>query len=388
MNLRLRLALAAVLVLRAAPARAADSTVAAAMGAGAAKLAAEGKTEKAKDMCYQALANDEGCVEALYELGKIFQKEGKTIAAGDFLLRAAQLLGKAEVGNPAFTSKRLDAERRLRDVNPFALRLASLLGDYSQELDAIIKKAPDGLTAEEALSRIRELRLADVLPQSKLPAIDTARAVANPAAQKLGPANDASPPPETPRAAAGLPPDVERALKAAGWAAITGNWRKKGDNVYEVTDGKLEAPKVNGGVQVLIHKGSTGQVKVMVRNNQYQPDGHITYHSAGFSKGFDRRLCGTGFGFQVEPAAAKMYQATFSYYFAGSKDLARPYMEREAPLPNPKNKIQIQITENKLEMFLNDQREHLSNYKLSKDGPFVIEIAGTWTIESPRAVGQ
>ena len=59
------------------------------LGASAAKLAAEGKPEKAKELCYKALANDEDAAEALYELGKIFEKEGKSTAAGDFLVRAA-----------------------------------------------------------------------------------------------------------------------------------------------------------------------------------------------------------------------------------------------------------------------------------------------------------
>jgi hypothetical protein len=39
-------------------------------------------------------------------------------------------------------------------------------------------------------------------------------------------------------------------------------------------------------------------------------------------------------------------------------------------------------------MFVNDKREHNSNYKLGADGPFVVEVEGTCTIEDPRAAGQ
>src|SRR5262249_48332578 len=72
-------------------------------------------------------------------------------------------------------------------------------------------------------------------------------------------------------AATAVPLEVERALKAAGWTSITGTWKKKSDGVYEVTDGKLEATKVNGGIKLMVDQGGSGSVSVMVRNAQKDP---------------------------------------------------------------------------------------------------------------------
>jgi hypothetical protein len=166
---------------------------------------------------------------------------------------------------------------------------------------------------------------------------------------------------------------VERALKEAGWTTITGAWKKKSEGVYEVTSGKLETPKTNGAIQVIVHKGATGNVRIMVRNNQYPNYEFFGGYSAN------------GYGLAVESGAAKMYSPSAGFT---SGAVYKPYFERDVPLPLPKNKFLIQLNENKLEMYLNDQRVHNSNYKLSKDGPFAIEIDGTWTIESPRAMGQ
>lgn len=361
-------------------ARAEDKAVAAMLGASAARLAAEGKPDKAKELCYKALANDEDAAEALYELGKMFEKEGMTTAAGDFLVRAARQFAKEEASNPGFASKRLDAERRVKLLNPHAPRFAELMTDYAQTLGQICKKTPDSLTAEEAQDRINALHLADVVPPDKLPAIDSPKPVADQSASKPNPGSGGPAPSgirqPNPPAGASVPPDVERALKAAGWTTITGSWKKKSDNVYEVSNGKLETPKTNGALQVVIDKGSTGYIKVMLRNSQNQG----TYYNGSYSA--------SGYGFVVEGATAKIYSPSGGYIYSSSMGVYRPYLERDVPLPNPRNRLKVQISENKLEMFVNDGRVHNSNYKLSKDGPFVIEIDGTWTIESPQAVGQ
>jgi hypothetical protein len=171
-----------------------------------------------------------------------------------------------------------------------------------------------------------------------------------------------------------VPVDVERTLKTAGLTTITGAWKKKAENVYEVTDGKLEAPKLNGAVQVIVHKGGTGSVKVMVRNS------HREYVGSYYS-------WGSGYGFKVESAVAKMYTATGGYYSTASSGY-RPYFERDIQIPGAKNRVVIQIAEGALQLFVNDKREHNSKYPLNKEGPFIIEVDGTMTIESPQAVGQ
>jgi len=359
-----------------------DKTLAAMLGASAAKLAAEGKPDKAKELCYKALANDEGAADALFELGKIFEKEGHTTAAGDFLVRAARQFAKEETSNPAFASKRLDAERRVKLLNPYALRFADAMTDYAQTLCQICKKSPDSLTAEEALDRMDALHLADVVPPDKLPAIDRPKPPPDKttAKPKPGPGDNGNfPPPYMPskkEVVTSVPPEVERTLKTAGWTVITGTWKKKSDNVYEVTDGKLETPKTNGALQVILHKGGTGNIRIMVRNNQ----GRSSYYYSSSS------YYANGYGLAVEGATARMYSASGGYSSSGG--VYRSYYERDVPLPAPKNKILIQINEGKLQIFVNDQRVHNSNYTLSKEGPFAIEIDGTWTIESPQAMGQ
>lgn len=358
-------------------AKPADRSLAAALASSAAKLAAQGKVDKARDLCFRALANDEDCAEALYELGKIFEKDGRLIAAGDFLARAARQLAKDEGANPAFTSKRLDAERRVKALNPYAARFNEVLTDYALALSLIVKKVPDTLTQEEALDRIGALRLPDFVPPDKLPAIDRPKPSAG-SKTVTSVDEDGFVRRVTKNVVTSVPPDVERTLKGAGWTTISGIWKKKGENVYEVTDGKLETPKTNGALQVIVHKGGTGKVRVMVRNNQ-RPSGTY-YYSYSYSS--------TGYGFQVEGEVAKMYSASGGYFYSTSSGIYRPYLERDVPLPGPKNKILIQIAEGKLEMLVNDKREHNSNYKLGKDGPFAIEIDGTATIESPQAMGQ
>ncbi|MCY3018862.1 MAG: hypothetical protein NTW87_07530 [Planctomycetota bacterium] len=357
------------------PGQRGDPSLAAALAGSAAKLAAEGKADKARDLCFRALANDEDCPEALYELGKMFEKEGKAIAAGDFLARAARMFAKNEADNPGFGSKRLDAERRLKKLNPYAGRLTELLTDYSLALSAVVRKVPDSLTKEEALDRIEALQLANFVPPDKIPAIERAR---------TGPKTDSKTVTSVDsegfirttkkEVVTNVPVDVERALKTAGWTTITGTWKKKAENVYEVTDGKLETPKLNGAVQVTVHKGGTGSVKVMVRNSQREYVGSYSSSSSGY-------------GFKVESAVAKMFSATSSYYSMSSTSY-RPYFERDIQIPGAKNRIAIQINEGALQLFVNDKREHNSKYPLSKEGPFIIEVDGTVTIESPQAVGQ
>jgi hypothetical protein len=359
-------------------AHAADKSLAAALGASAAKLAGDGKTDKAKELCYKALANDEDCPEALYELGKIFEKEGKATAAGDFLFRAARQFAKDEGANPTFASKRLDAERRVKSLNPYATRYAEAMTEYSMSLGTITKKTPDSMTAEEALDRVTILQLANVVPPEKLPNIEKPALKTPEKTVKHVIDDEGFIRTVKKEVVNSIPPDVERALKANGWATVTGTWKKKEGAVYEVTDGKLETPKTNGALQILVPKGNTGKIRIMVRDKPTSSGGIV--YSSSYSS--------TGYGFMVEGAVAKLYSASGGYFYSTSSGIYRPYFERDIALPLPKNKILIQITGGKLEMYVNDKREHNSNYKLNPDGPFVIEVDGTCTIEDPRAAGQ
>ena len=355
-------------------ARAADRQLAEAFAASAAKLAGEGKADKAKDLCYKALANDEDCPEALFELGKLFEKENNLTAAADFFVRAAREFGKEEAAKPAFVSKRLEAESRSKKLNPFSARFSSAMADYSAELNMITKKSTDAFTLEEACDRADSLKLRAILPPDKAPKFERPTVAAKP--EKKAPEDEISKfvsRLKKPEPVNSITPDVERALKAGGWEKITGTWKKKSEGVYEVTDGKLETAKLNGAMQVIIHKGGTGTVQAFVRNSQDEYSG--SYASWG-----------SGYGFVVEGSSAKIY--TPSGGFSDRKFYS--YMEREDPLPdaNPKNMITVTVEEGKLEYFVNGVKKKSANYQIAKSGPFMIKIDGTMTIEAPQAKGQ
>lgn len=364
------LALAGTLAL---PARAADKMLGAALGASAARLATEGKVEKAKELCYKALANDEDAAEALYELGKIFEKEGKLTAAADFLFRAAQQLGKEEAATPAFSGKRMDAERRVKALNPYATRYASVLADYTQELNSITKKVQDSLTLDEACDRADVLKLRTVVPPDKGPKFE--RAAKAPDKTAGGDEPDKTAFVRRSRrddVQTVVPPDVERALKANGWTTITGVWKKKADNTYEVTDGKLETPKLNGAIQVIVHKGGTGNVRAFVRN--------YLKENEGYSDNW-----GIGFGIQIEGTSARIY---FPYGYSNNRFDSHVDRTEELSPASPKNKVMVMVQEGLLQYTVNDKQVRRGNYQISKNGPFMIQVEGTMTIEDPKAAGQ
>ena len=350
-----------------------DKAVAAAFASGAAKLAADGKIDKAKELCFKALANDEDCPDALFELGKIFEKENNMSAAADFLVRASREYGKGEAANPAFASKRKDCETRILRLNPYATRYTTALADYTGELNTITKKVTDALTLEEACERADMLQLRSVLPPEKAPKFErpTTAAVkkpdgpSDPISRLTGRRMSSEP-------VTSVPPDVERVLKAAGWEKITGTWKKKTDNVYEVTDGRLETAKINGAIQVIVHKGGTGTVRAMVRNSQDDYFGSSSY--------------GSGYGYAIEGETARVYAPSGGY----SNNKYYSYMEREDPIPPglPKTLVMVTVEEGKLEYFINNVSKKRANYPIAKSGPFIIDVKGSVTIEAPKAIGK
>ncbi|HYG73693.1 MAG TPA: hypothetical protein VEK08_01570 [Planctomycetota bacterium] len=369
------LTVAALLATLTLSAQAADKAVAAALASAAAKLAADAKFDKARELCFKALANDEDCPEALFELGKIYERDGKTTAAGEFYVRAAREFGAGEAANPAFASKRMDAETRIKKLNPYAARFTAALADYTTELNAITKKSSDNFTLEEACDRADLLKLKAQLPPDKAPKFERPSVAVAPA--KKTPEDDMTrminrvarnTAPVT-----NVPPDIERVLKAAGWTTITGTWKKKAENVYEVTDGKLETPKINGAIQVILHKGGSGSLKAMVRNSQEEYLGSFSSY-------------GSGYGYILEGSSAKLFTPSGGY----SNNKFYSYMEREDPLPEaaPKNMVTVTVEEGKIDYFLNGVKKKSVNYQIAKSGPFIIQVEGTLTIEAPQAKGQ
>jgi hypothetical protein len=355
-----------------------DAKMAEGLASSGADLVGKGKVEKGKDLLFRAFAYDANCPLALYELGKLFEAEGNARAAADFLGRANVELAKGEKANPDFAQKRGDANRRLQKLNPYAMQFGSLVEDYAQELNRIMKKVPDTLTAEEARNRVDVLNLAALLPKEKLPNLPPPAKKPTPATNETGDGpgrvgfiNRGFRQPK--EVVTNVPPDVERALKDAGWTKITGTWKKKAEKVYEVTDGKLEANKLNGAIQVFVHKGDTGSVSALVRTRKYE----WSY--------MDEMDDLSGFGVVIKGRNCKVYTP-----MGWSSSSYTPYLEREVALPeaNAKNYALITIQDNKLEITVNTKREKNANYPIAKDGTFVISVSGTATIETPQAAGQ
>jgi hypothetical protein len=261
-------------------------------------------------------------------------------------------LTRQEAANPTYESLRKDAERRLQKLDPQASRMADIFREYNDELLAAIKKNPDRLTQDEAVDRVRLLKLGRYVAAEKLPKATVA------VAGKSG----------------SVPPDIERALKVAGWQTITGTWKKKADNIYEVTDGKVEANYANGALQVTIQKGGSGTVKAMVRNNHRE--------SYGTYSGY-----GSGYGVKYEGHACQLYTPYSPMY---NNSTFRPWLEREIAIPDalPKTTVLLTISGSATEIHINGKKEKAFNYNITKDGPFIIEVEGTVTIEFPAAKGQ
>lgn len=364
----------------AMPAFAADKATAAALAKGAATLADQGKGDKAKELCFKALANDSDCPEALYELGKIFEKEGSNTAAGDFLVRAAQQLGAEETANPDFAKKRKDAEIRAQKLNPFSAQLSAAFAEYSDALNGIVKKVPDTLTLEEACDRADQLKLKTMVPPEKAPKFERPVAKApekamTPRERAIAEITGQRMKSETPTV---VPPDVERVLKdpqKGGWEKITGSWKKKAENIYEVTDGKLEAEKTNGAVMCIIHKeGTTGKVKILVRNDS--SGGEDSFFSSSSS----------GYGIHYDKDGTKFYTPSSS--FSGNRYFS--YLERTDPVPaTPKVQYMVMVDEGKLDYQVNGvSKKKTGSLNITKSGPMVIQIDGTAIIEMPRAGGK
>src|SRR5262249_52847572 len=158
----------------------------------------------------------------------------------------------------------------------------------------------DSLTNEEAGNRVQMLSLASYVPANKLPEIQKS--------------NSAKPEKDTRRpfqktdtaVTTVVPPDVERALKANGWTAITRRWRNKSDGVYEVTDGKLETNKVNGALQFTV--SGSGTATAFVRNDNKGPfihriDSGPSSSSSGIGIGHYQFV--TGYGVSVNDRECK-----------------------------------------------------------------------------------
>ncbi|MFH0939179.1 MAG: hypothetical protein V1899_07860 [Planctomycetota bacterium] len=361
----------------------ADDKTADALAAGGIDLIVKGNSEKGKNLLFKALAYDADCPLALHELGKLFEIEGNRIAAAQFLSRAVVELGKRQKIDIAFASKKMDADRRLRQLNPYAGNFITLLEEYAQDLTNISKKIPDSLTAEEASQRISALHMADILPKEKLPQIQ------KPIASKSSSPSESSSSSANSRVT-GVTPEIERALKRSGWTTIKGDWKKISENVYEVTNGSLEAAKTNGGVQVIMHNSNKGTLSVLVRNSPSHNDSPRIV--GGLGRRSEKSVLGYGIVTNSSNNEAQIYSPGNNWFVGtGNNNNYYPSFAHACPLGPGKNQFAVTVKDleksTTLEIWMNGKREKLTSYKIARDGHFIIQIEGTLTIESPLAMG-
>jgi len=378
------------------PARGSERALADGLSAAGAATAAKGNTAQAKDIFFKALAHDDSCPEALFELGKIIEKEGDVATAGDLYQRAA--LQFAQEAKPANATKRAEAEKRAKALNPLAAKLNTVYEDYSQDLDKIVKKLPDSLTEVSALERVNELELPGVLPPDKLPKF---YASAQAAMEKKARANDTAmldtpgAPGMAKRKRKGLAAkaegasdaDVETELKALGWNTVSGTWVKKSAGVYETTGGRLEALKLNGMIDFSVIKGGgEGTVRASVRT---EPKGGGTELGSApesemlgvgtYFRGKDFRNFGYGERVRAKRALANGVAAS------GPMSIGL-FPINEAL---PKQHFTVKIEDVQLECYYNNNLSSRStNTRLPHTGTFVLDVNGTVTIEAPRCAGH
>ncbi len=396
--------------------RAAELGLAEGLTAAGIANAAKGNVAQAKDLFMKALSRDDTCPDALFELAKIVDKEGDASSAGDLFQHAAQAY--AQEAKPANALKRAEADKRARALNPTAAKLTVALEDYATDLDKIVKKINDAVTESTALDRINDLQLTNAVAPEKLPKFYAVAQAAKKkevaAAAKMNepkaPPNDNGGPlkkrrvAENPKQEGVTAPEVEKELKALGWTSVVGMWVKKGPGVYEATDAKLEAPKINGVIDFWVVKGGDGTVKAMVRSDPKNA-------SSGFG-GFGG---GQGGGKEGGDGPSESDMTGYGTFYRGKDFKNYGYGERfgkgkkgggpgggfgggfgithlittSINESNAKNHFQIKIDENSLDFYYNGTpTKYPANIKMSHTGNFVLDVNGTITVEAPRCTGQ
>lgn len=343
-----------------------DPEGAAVFAAKGAELAAAGKSDEARHYLLKALMQDDHSAIALYELGKLLQADGDP-ASGDFLTRAAAVMVNQK-GIADAAGKLADIKIRLAKTSPLTAQYNTLLDGYADELIHIHQKYDDTVTSESIRSRATALNLYKTPAAAKLPPAEA------PAVSSGGdaPARSSTP----------LSPEIERALKAAGWTTITGSFKRNADNSLEVTDGKLECANVNGTLQLWVQKGGTGSVKAFVRNDQKQ-------FPWGFFGKYKRSSFDTGFGVIVKDKECAVYLPLNGMMGGWTGNDVFAYNDHTVPLPDgPKHLFAVSVQDSTVEISIDNKSDRKLSYKISKDGPFTIEIKGTMTIEDPKAIGQ
>lgn len=175
-----------------------------------------------------------------------------------------------------------------------------------------------------------------------------------------------------------IDPGAEKALKAAGFTDIHGIWKMPKPNIFEVTDGSLASAKTDGTLSFTIQTGAKGTLDAYCRNN-FEAKEYVLPTSNNLTT---RLTSVTGFGVEWDPRKMLVYgpvqigtSAKPSFIPAKPSDLIVH--------PEEKTQINISVHDIVLKIEINGKTAKSGNYKIPKDGPFLVKIKGTLTLESP-----
>ncbi len=377
MKLVLSLVLGLILI---AGASAADRASADGFAAAAIMQISKGNVEQGKDFLYKALANDADCTDAVFELAKIFDKENNASAL-DFYLRSVALMNKDK--KPTDKARLAEAERRVKALNTFAPRFNQAVEEYAADLDSIVKRANEPATRDVAMARVHDMDLISVLPAEKVPKFYASVAAEKEAREKKQ-----------------TTPEVERELRALGWTTVKGLFIKKGNGIYESTEGRLEANRQNGRIEFTLHKHDGGGSVYATARSEFGSNNNSGEEGGDKGRGRDRNnrdrfgdffrrprdMSVEGYGIVASMKEVKSYGIDEANRF-GSKD---PYLLGTKQLPEaPKHMFVVAAMENNIDLYADNAREaKVSSGKVSQKGPFVLDVNGTVVIEAPRFTAQ
>ena len=139
----------------------------------------KGHYEQAESFFFKALANDDKCFLAMYELAKLYDRAGDKKLAICFYQRSLPGLDLV---------KKSDAMSKIKSINPYAVKLVELMDGYAKSLEDIVRKNPDRTTSEAIWNRVDEIELSNYVSATKLINIDKrniSRFVLNPVGKWL-----------------------------------------------------------------------------------------------------------------------------------------------------------------------------------------------------------
>ncbi len=131
-------------------ASASEQSLAEALAATGIQYIKSGRIEQAKDAFYRALAHDENCGTALFQLAKIYEKEGLKNDAANLYSRALDRLKDQQ---------KADAESRVKALNPSAYKLSVAFQEYSRSMSDISSRYSDSQTQDAIAMRLNNFHL-------------------------------------------------------------------------------------------------------------------------------------------------------------------------------------------------------------------------------------